>query len=341
MDALAWCRSLLDGLGEPLLVHHWDADGIASAALLERIMGWRRRLVPRIGFYSAEAVTGQAPLRGAAGLVVVDYGVPQHLPAAAQALGATSIVYIDHHRAECPGGIACCNPVALGLGGEDEYPSTSLLLAWLLGAGREHLDLALVGLVSDLPGFTETRWAQLVEELERMQGFGLAELLKAVEAVDSCYPLLDTACIDHAVELLAAKGLAAVLDDPRLMEARRRFRELVGEALRDAEANAIREGAVIATEVAVDALVTPKVGRILAREHPDSVVIVQHWIPNLGKGMVYVRSRKHMVGWIAARARAMGYEAGGKDRVAVIHYYQQSQGGKIVEAVTRMLKDIL
>ena len=121
------CADRILEYGEDSLVHHWDADGIVSAALLLRAgVRARRILVPRIGGYDADAILGRLP-GDVETAVVLDYGIPgREYDRLYDRLRGLAVV--DHHRTEPPRRVgAFCNPVALGRAREDEVPACSIL----------------------------------------------------------------------------------------------------------------------------------------------------------------------------------------------------------------------
>ncbi len=305
-----------------LVVHHWDADGIASAAILAREAGLEgvEFTVPVIGEYSVDAVASR--VRGFDGydvIYVLDYGIAGVLGELHVRSGGLPIVYVDHHRVGCGGCGAwcgCCNPVALGWGGEREYPSAALLLSELVG---HSWDLGAVGLVGDVPGVVERR-PGLVSRLVRGYGVGLGELRNAVENVDSCYPLLDYDCIRHAVKVLAVGGVSEAACDARLSGARERLRRVLEGYVAEMLSKAVRLGPVLFSELEGDYLVYSKLGRRLAEEAgPRGAGVLAFYMPSMGKGVVYVRSVGRSVSWLIDYARGRGFNAGGKERVAVIH----------------------
>ncbi len=328
MESRPYARGCLSRPSEPVLVvHHWDADGIAAAAVLAREWGpgAAERLVPEIGEYSVEAVLSR--LRGYGGypgVAVLDYGIAGGLPLLAAAVGASTVLYVDHHLVECGcTHCSCCNPLSVRWwlpepwGGERDYPSAALLLSGLVG---HSLDLGLVGLVGDVPGVVDRRRAEITRVLGAY-GITVEELVEAVRNVDSCYVLFDYECIERAVETLAYRGVAEAAWEPRLAAARGKLQALLEDMMGRLESVAERRDGVVYAFLEGDALVYSKLGRYMATDIAgrDEVAVLAYYMAAKGTGVVYVRSVSRSVAWLIDWARSRGLNAGGKERVAVIH----------------------
>ncbi len=332
---VAHCHTVLSQLSNPLIIHHWDVDGIASAALLQRLYGWRLRHIPPIDEYGTNALR-EAPSHTE--VVFLDYGgvdaikyyLETHMPAKA--------VIVDHHRYQCPRNprLTCCNPVAWG-GLEDHYPSTTILLYQALGAG---LDLAILGWLGDQPAAVER-----VGSATGLPSNILNRYSEAARTIDSCYIILSRECVEHAVELLASRGVDAVSTDPVLTNARLKADKVVSEASR--ETRLIGSwGPIKAYILELDALVTSAIGRKLAAEDPSSIIVLAHWIPGLGKCKLYVRSVRYKVGRIASslakalKTKHLSVSVGGKDYVLVAHVYG-SNCSRPLQLALKTLKQLL
>lgn len=315
--------------GRIFVVSHWDADGIASAALLLRALRARVAGVypPSIGVYSLEAL----PWRRISGssadvLAVLDYGLPgSEYDNLAEIASSRSVTVIDHHLAEPPRGrsnLVYVNPVALGLGGEEDWPSTTFI-AYRIPGVREACRrrgcswIAAIGIVGDLGPALEHRprahsaALKLVEE----SGYSLRDVARAVELLDSCYRLLDEDCVVHAVELLGwATRPGDVLEDRRLQRAAEEAAKALKTAMERVRFLFQRPG-IMVYYVESNAYVTSYVGRKLAARHKESAVVLLHWAPDRGRGFVYARSMKHRLAPVLQELRRRGVPVGGKDYV--------------------------
>jgi len=147
---------------DPLVLGHFDADGLAAAAILERGLGASgTRISTRIvgkgeNPWSCD-IRKELEARAPGGLVVADLGVRD-----GDVLPATPTVIVDHH---VPTGTPGAAVVISGHGWTPE-PTSSLLAYWSAqGIGDTHqlLWLAAIGLIGDLAegsGFPEMEEAQ-------------------------------------------------------------------------------------------------------------------------------------------------------------------------------------
>ena len=91
-------------LGRTLVVHHWDADGIASASLALEYLGDQAELyVPPLGFYflPSKEVGSLSKLGKFNSLMVLDMAMTvDSIRDAAAAVGAEKVVLADHHVRE-------------------------------------------------------------------------------------------------------------------------------------------------------------------------------------------------------------------------------------------------
>ncbi len=322
------CRKALEKLMRTprlFVVYHWDADGVASAALVLRHLGVKvvGLSVPRIGLYSADAM----PLpRASASLLVLDYGLPGPVYEEVAERRGAEIIVVDHHRVTPPRGtgVAYCNPVAAGLGSEEDYPANSTLVYQLLGSPSDSASrvLAALGVAGDLAPYIDSgrphRGLRAASALLRGMEVSLQELRALAESIDSCYRLLDEECLVYAARK-AAKDPLGLMSDERLREARRRAARLLDEAVE--KTSPIYEDEVIKAYLLVmDAYVTSALGRRLAASNPDKVVALVHYMPSQGRGTIYVRSIARGLSPVADKLRSRGIRVAGKTNVIVIEY---------------------
>ncbi len=318
--AMDLCRDVLTLIEESnriAVVHHWDSDGIASAALIEKVYAYRKALsftVPRIGLYRASAIPIENLRHSNPDiLLILDYGLSREdLEHLEKKLGIT-IAVIDHHVTQ-PRDRAFCNPIAMG-SSEDLYPATTYVLyrALDLDTDTQILDLVALGIVGDFgwrPRLDLTRW---IPEYS-----GSLELLKHVASiVDSCYRLGDYDCIRYVRRKLTKAGLSGIVSDTYLESKYRRvdneLRYLL-ETLQPSE----RRGPLLIFRAETESYITSFIGRELAKRFPNSMVILINKVRSLGMGYIYVRSLSHRLRDVLEELRAKGLEVGGKDMVFVV-----------------------
>ena len=299
------------------VVHHWDCDGVASSALLTKLVDIEELafFIPRIGLYSVDAV----PIKeiGSADpdlVILLDYGMSGDRVDELEKRLGKPVAVIDHHVVEGRSK-AFCNPVASGFP-EELYPSTTYVLFQELGAFNDRdkriLDLVALGIVADLGWRADldlSRW------LPSYSG-SLEALRMAAAMVDSCYRLGDYACIDYARGKLLG-DIENVVNDPYL---RSRY-ELVEREIRSALEHAApthAKGSTLVFEIDTSSYVTSAIGRELAKRYPRNVVVLVNRVRSLGMGYVYVRSASRSLRNVLTELRSRGLVVGGKDRVVVV-----------------------
>lgn len=315
------CSLLLQGLYERkfVVVHHWDADGIASAAILLRLYGDRVEAcyIPPIEVYGFDWLE-QVPVKT---LVFLDYALPAKAYAALASRKNVEVVVFDHHHVESIGAFeGYCNPIALKCGSEREWPSTSYLLYKIANSSRKLADLALVGVAADV-GYQE--WSvKLVEELARQTSTPIRVVWEAVEKLDACYRVGDRDCISYAVQVLAKRGIEGVIEDTRFEQVVQNVKRVFAEysGLEPVEVRDLGWTKLMVYEIITTYHIGSMVSKHLSRTRPSNIVVLIHSLDGV-KVKVYVRSAKHAIGSrVCVCARNKNYYCVSKDRVAVLEF---------------------
>ena len=309
--------------------HHWDTDGIASAALLLRKHEKQvtALMTPKIGFYSEEAINATSVLVDADYIVFLDYGVNGKTYDKIRKKLNKPLIVIDHHLTEPWNNnvdSVYYNPVALGLGGEAEYPSTTSLLPEILSIRGEHeVTLVALGMIGDLAPYLDSgvnhQGLKLLRKLVANINNDVPTLRRVVDMLDSCYRIYDEMCIRHVVRKLAFENVKAIINDQYLLETYAQSKEIISKAF-----NSLHK-IFSNTEISVfylrmDAYVTSHLGRRLAKDNPDKIIILVHEIPKIGGGFIYVRSMRITLKSLIKSLRDKGFRVGGKETVAVIEF---------------------
>ena len=317
-----WER-LLEAAGQAL-VYHWDADGVASAAILVRGGAEPRWLgPPAIGRYSADAVAGRLP-RWVRSAAVLDYGIPgREYALLARRIG--SIAALDHHRTSPPsesGSLVYCNPVAEGSMSEAQAPACSVLALRVSGLSDPASRLlAALGVAGDLSPYIDSghphSGLEIARELARGSGWSLAGLRRLAGMVDSAYRLLDYECLVDAVRAAAEEGLSGLEELECLRRDAERERGLLEEAL--ARLTLLEKGPSWAVyRLDMDAYVTSLVGRRLASERPGQIVALIHVMPREGRAILYIRRVGGGLEQLREALAAHGLKTAGKESVIVV-----------------------
>jgi single-stranded DNA-specific DHH superfamily exonuclease len=307
-----------------VVVHHWDADGITSAALvIEEV----RRVSPGARVENRSPTIGRwaldegevASLRGWDPdlLVIVDLAIrDDDLDAILDGLPGVPALMVDHHRAEVPEHprLTYRNPVAEGLP-ETDYPSCS----WVL---REMLDrdmdlLTVLGVFGD-------RGRGMVEEpiWETMRPFlEVSELdwdgmHRLVDLVDSSAKRVDLPSVNAAVGHLL-EGWREPRDLLELSEWVEGSQEVESALERELERGpeTVTDGILVKT-IDTPYLVISTAARRLLRTRDQPVVIVTNLGYSDDEVQAYVRRKGELdLAPLIPVMRARGYSAGGKGEV--------------------------
>ncbi len=312
--------SVIDGKNV-LLIHHWDTDGIASAAILiEELKGMGadaiENEVPKLGeFEMDEDWIRERSTHPPDILVTTDICIPlDNLLAIRDGLGI-EIVMFDHH-ARAPvdePGIYFINYCSLR---DEDWPSNTLVLNDFFG--REKDLLSALGLVGDKGlGITKYRdiWPGFDEHL-RVLGFELHDLMKLVDLLDSCYKsgrrkelmvlpwsLVGKNDLEVAENIIGNVSLKAYTEDID-----KKIDHLFGEGLREADGFHIKE---IDTEYHIISALT----RRFSNAYPEREVMVTNTGIFSGKTQLYFRSKRKDVRPLISMIQHLGQSAGGKTDV--------------------------
>ncbi|MHC1601075.1 MAG: DHH family phosphoesterase [Candidatus Nezhaarchaeales archaeon] len=314
-------QELLKNFKRIAVIHHWDSDGLASAALIGRYLSKfnvdTSFHIPKIGIYAIEAINlSEIKEQEPEALLILDYGIPvSHIEKLESLLGVDVIV-VDHHINDVRSK-SFFNPIAEGLS-EDEYPSTTWVLRDLIDV-EDSLDLVALGVVGDLGKRLEDKALKgIIEGFISKFGLALDDIYEASNLVDSCYRLLDYSSIHYARRLLEDRGVEGVLRSPILDEKLLELKDEVDRALHSLKL--IENGRSIKIfELATKSYITSLIGRELAHKFKNSIIMLIHEVKGLGLTYIYVRSLKfNLRGVLEALRKDQSMNIGGKDKVFVV-----------------------
>jgi hypothetical protein len=312
------------GKSRVAVVHHWDADGIASAALVveevRRVSPEARVLnrSPTIGRWALEeGEVSDLRLWAPDLLVIVDLAVrDDDLDAILDGLPGVPALMVDHHRAEVPEHprLGYINPVAQGLP-ETDYPSCSWVLGGMLG--RDMDLLTVLGIFGDRGRgmVDEPVWGRMQEFLAGSE-MDWDDMHLLVDLVDSSAKRLDRPAVDAAVGHLLAgwRDPRGLLELSEWLEGNAEVeRALARELERGPET--ITDGTLVKT-IDTPYLVISTAARRLLRTREEEVVVVVNLGYSEEEAQVYVRRSGELdLAPLIPVMRGRGYSAGGKGEV--------------------------
>ena len=308
-----------DELGDTLVLHHWDADGVASASLILDWLGdYAELYVPPLGFYwlDSQAAKEVRDLGTFDTLMVVDMALPvESVERAASAVGAGRVVLVDHHvrpRERLPD-----SWISLV---DASQPSASWHLTQLLGVQPDLR--SILGVAGDLGPTLRSHpvYGEVLRVLESL-GMAVEELERLAELVDANYRVGDREGVKDAVFVLSRgyKDPRSLLELKRWVMRHRSAEAEVERVMREARVEDF--GGVVYVEFESPHLLISTVGRRFAwsRDHVAVLVLNSRW----RRGYAQVYSRVNGLDLdltpLAEMARSRGYNAGGKrESVGVI-----------------------
>lgn len=298
---------------KPLIILHWDADGIAAAALLTKYLELNPLLyVPKIGFYKLDfdEIMG---LRGYDSIFIVDFGVDTQSIELLKSRVEKDVYVFDHHiRGDS-------NLVKIfpyrDLDG-DIYPSESIMVTELLGVKPNFL--TVLGFVGDLFGKAlENKYSYLLREEWNIYGLGYRDIKVFVDLIQSNYVFMDRDEVKSAVnKLIEAVEDPFIILDNRLW--RMRYYEMYNVIKKVLSADVESRDGLRFLELKENLYITSYVGRYLAEKYRGEYVLIG--VPELlgGYSQVYLRIsgevRRDFHALIEELNR-MGVYAGGKETV--------------------------
>ncbi|CAB50080.1 DHH family phosphoesterase [Pyrococcus abyssi] len=300
-----------------LIIHHWDTDGITSAALLMKKLGEDfENLTGPIGEFRFDDRIWKE-IERAEEIYVVDFNVPRE----AEKLRVPT-VFIDHHsqpRIKNPL-VKHVNPVLEGR----YYPSASFVVSEYLNYWNEWSALGVVGDIG-VKAFEVPRVNELLK-LDR------EDALKLVELIDSNYIIMNRKAVEEAVRVLLENGVKDILEyEPWLRNV-----EAINKEIERALANVEVKGEIAFVEFESPFNIISKVARRLVWEEGNEIAIVVNRNFH-GKAQVYCRALNLDLKPLIEKLKVSGFNAGGKREVLGC-ICERGEVDKVVEVIVEELK---
>ncbi|USH00434.1 DHH family phosphoesterase [Thermococcus argininiproducens] len=287
-----------------LIIHHWDTDGITSAALLVKALNLVefKNMSPPIGEFRFDERIKRAIERSEE-IYILDLNLPHEVEGINK-----SIVFIDHHiqpRIRNPK-VKQINPALEG----EEAPSASFVVSQYFNFWNTWSALGVIGDIGE-KAFEIPKVGELLER----EGFTKEEALRLVELMDSNYITTERKSVEKAVKVVLETPVRDLLTyGPWVKKA-----EAIGEAINGALAGAeVRDGMAFITFKSPFNIIS-KVARKAVWEigYEGAVVVNEDFH---GKAQIYFRisskmAKKINMGEIISELKGKGFNAGGKREV--------------------------
>jgi single-stranded DNA-specific DHH superfamily exonuclease len=306
---------------EPLIVAHWDADGIASAVTAAGFVSGRADFViPPFTYRPSrdflELIARRAEAKDL--VLVLDYNVSPEVLVSMAASARKPIVVVDHHIASYPRvpNVYYYNPAAEG-DPEGLWPSAAHVLADALGFYDPLLiAMSIYGDLRD--GAPRNRvFRYYMEQVGLDPEADLGLLAQCSDQVWGAEAVGDLSALEGLPYELAYGGVdpcQALMSDPRLTNDRLRAEEEVDRAVREAMASRRAEGRAGVYVVSLRARVAGEVARRVKRSSGDPVIVLVAREETMGSTKIYVRGDELNVAKVMKALEGQGIRASGKDQ---------------------------
>lgn len=284
-----------------LIIHHWDTDGITSAALVAKALGLDgfENLTPPIGEFRFDERIRKA-IEKADKIYVLDLNLPNEVEGISK-----ETIFIDHHmqaKIENPK-VKQINPVLNG-----EYaPSASFVVSQYFGIWNEWTALGALGDIG--------KRALEIPKVRELLTINTEEALRLVQLIDSNYVVMDRGGVEKAVKVLLTYDIKELLEYEPWIKKAEAIEKTINDAIGSLE---LRRGfAFITFESPFN--VISKVARKAVWElgYRGAVVVNRDFH---GKSQIYFRISPELAGKmdmseIIFALKEKGFNAGGKREV--------------------------
>lgn len=331
-------RNFIDNIDNVLIIHHWDADGISSAALITNILNKDEKknityCIPEIGTYNLIRKNNT----GAGNIIipeikydiifVLDYSVPKDDIISFSKTMETPMVIYDHHLREPveDNNISYNNPVAYGEDGR-KWPSCTWVIKEALSLDIN--DLIVLGIAGDY----EHRFHALMEkDFNKVKEYCLSsgheydDFIYAKEMIEVHYKTGNRDLLNIMATFLTEKGknLEGILSEKKWEENLKSLKKEIIDIADNNEREIIGKSLVIINTETKNNIISA-ISRRLAKnsEYDYYMVINKGYFPSSGEGQIYVRraDKKNELNTSLFKKEAaeLGFQVGGKDEVAGI-----------------------
>lgn len=302
----------LKGKKKGLIIHHWDTDGLCSAAMLWKFLRDNdpattiTLMTPTISnYFLTDAEYAKIKDENYDYIITCDINFPPDIIKKLQEF-CPEILIFDHHHQEPIEGVFYMNK---------KYPGCTYIIDEYLGTAPSLL--GVMGMVGDKEEKIKDEaefWPHVEVVLEK-EGLTLNEMLMMRRYIDSLYIIEDYDNMDPTVELLADDP-KEILNDPNLEKNVQRIDQEVTHYL-ESEPSDLGDN-ILEFNLDSEFNIISHTTRGLARKYPDKMVFVHQEKPD--RVLVYCRRTDLDADMqkIIDFARAKEFSAGGKPEVAGI-----------------------
>jgi hypothetical protein len=289
-----------------LVIHHWDTDGICSAAKIMNLFGDASNMTPPIGDFNLDDRIRKAISEEKGRSFVLDLNLGKGKDAFNE-----RTTFIDHHFPQTRiAGIEHINPVMDGKPSAN-YPSCTTVVSETYGSW-DHL--SALGAFGDVG--KKAMEHPMIRKVQEDSGHTIDDFLTAQALIDTNYVMMDRNAVEASVR--SVHSMAEILGNERWQSNRVLIKQAIGDAL---------SHLTVDNDVAVIDFKSHY--NIISKVTRRAVWDMGHWAAVVsnrdfpGKAQTYLRVRDAScmdVTSITMLLKEMGFEAGGKsDVIGITH----------------------
>ncbi|MGC8566455.1 MAG: DHH family phosphoesterase [Caldisphaera sp.] len=307
----------------PLVIHHWDADGVISAATLATYIGQELEFESppfeyKIDENYLEMLSTKAENHDT--IVILDLNLPSKYLVSLSAKLGKPVISIDHHTTnDTPKSVSVIyyNPAKNG-DPEGLWPSAAHVIASLTGS----YDPLLISssIVGDLDNAAKNNkvFKKYMNEigLDPIDDFEMplncslqiwgAEAMGKIDIIKTLPSSLAYGGLDPCYALLSDPVLTTLR-----LEAEEELNSLINKTENKLEK--IKENIYFA-KIDGKARLISKISREISYKHPNDIIMIGYLAKSTGNASIYIRTRKDDINLFSMleNLKNLGYQVGGK-----------------------------
>lgn len=288
-----------------LIIHHWDTDGLCSAALLHQYF---QKLNPELqlisrpplinNYFLTDLELTQIKIENFAFIIAVDINFTSATIKKLQELTPRFYWFDHHHRDE---EITC-------LGKQDaKYLSCSALLTEYLSSTDQ--SLSVLGKVGDQEEKVEAH--PDVIEICRAQGMNFRDLIHLKDLIDTHYIINDYLGMQQTIQALATAPFSLLQND--LLQ--KNYKNIKAEENKILQTTPEIKGKCFCFKLDSPYNILSSVTRKLAKKYPEQIIL--NYQEHNGQSNLYARTARPEIDFrpLISVLRQEGWSAGGKKEV--------------------------
>jgi single-stranded DNA-specific DHH superfamily exonuclease len=319
-----------------LILHHWDCDGLCSAAMLCKYLIETNKniniefITPKIGNYFLGKQDYKKIMRKNRNIFfVVDMALPrQDILTLKEYFG--NIIIFDHHKQEIIKEVIHINPNAGNKGKSLDFPSTGWVINNYFNKPQDIL--AVLGAIGDQEErIIDNETVKRVLESEKTD---FNSCTKLVNNIDSNYILNNNHGIKRIVNFLSKnKGkILELLNDEKLLSNIAMIDKEISSAINN-DSKKVQWEKIIIKEINTEHHIISNITRLLSNKYKSFLVIVINSYNNMANLYFRVSEMDTDLYELIKFAQKKGYNAGGKREVAGIFVPREKTDEFINDAI--------